>query len=170
MTCYCCGKKGHLSTTCDKRNTIPREQWHVNKAMQHLQGEDGTNADDDQTTEELTDNEESVLTQRSTSSQNRRSGIPRQTRKQSREMVTWSGFQFQQENSNQQSTNPFEHLKDVILLDTGSTLKATFMNPDLVTNMQATRTRVSMATNTGTKKIDLEATIPGFGSTWYDPN
>jgi hypothetical protein len=43
MTCYCCGKKGHLSTTYDKRNTIPREQWHVNKAMQHLQGEDDTN-------------------------------------------------------------------------------------------------------------------------------
>jgi hypothetical protein len=61
-------------------------------------------------------------------------------------------------------------LKDVILLDTGSTLKATFMNPNLVTDIQATRTPVSMTTNTGTKKIELEATIPGFGSTWYDPS
>jgi hypothetical protein len=121
MTCYCCGKKGHLSTTCDKRNAIPREQWHVNKAMQHLQGNNGTNADDDKDTEELTNDDESILTSRSTSSQNRRSGIPRQSRKQSREMVTWSGFQFQQEdNSKQQSNSPFEHLKDVILLDTGS--------------------------------------------------
>jgi hypothetical protein len=136
--------------------------------MQHLQGEDGTNADDDQNTEELTDDEELILTQRSTSNQNRRSGIPRQTREQSREMVTWSSFQFQQENSKQQSTNhqnPSEQLKDVILLDTGSTLKATFMNPDLVTDIQATRTPVSMTTNTGTKKIELEATIPGFGYT-----
>jgi hypothetical protein len=152
MTCYCCGKKGHLSTTCDKRNAIPRDQWHVSKAMQHLQGDDG-HADDDNNTEEVTDDDESLLTTRSTSSQNRRSGITRQPRKQSREMITWSGFQFQQEDSKQQSTSTFEHLKDVILLDTGSTLKATFMNPDLVTNIQTTRTPVSMTTNTGTKKI-----------------
>jgi hypothetical protein len=85
-------------------------------------------------------------------------------------MVTWSGFQFQQDDSKQQSKSPFEHLKDVILLDTESTLKATFMNPNLVTNIQATRTPISMTTNARTKKIELEAIIPGFGSTWYDPN
>jgi hypothetical protein len=44
------------------------------------------------------------------------------------------------------------------------------MNPELVTNIQATKTPVSMTTNAGTKKIELKATIPGFGSTWYDPN
>jgi hypothetical protein len=27
MTCYCCGKKGHLSPECDKKNTTPREQF-----------------------------------------------------------------------------------------------------------------------------------------------
>jgi hypothetical protein len=68
------------------------------------------------------------------------------------------------------SKRPFEVLKDVILLDTGSTLKATFMNPDLVTKIKVTRTPVSMTTNAGTKKIKVKATIPGFGSTWYDPN
>jgi hypothetical protein len=69
------------------------------------------------------------------------------------------------------SKRPFEVLKDVILLDTGSTLKATFMNPDLVTTkIKVTRTPVSMTTNAGTKKIKVKATIPGFGSTWYDPN
>jgi hypothetical protein len=31
MTCYSCGKKGHLSPKCDQRNmAIPREKWHVN--------------------------------------------------------------------------------------------------------------------------------------------
>jgi hypothetical protein len=31
MTCYSCGKKGHLSPKCDQRNmVIPREKWHVN--------------------------------------------------------------------------------------------------------------------------------------------
>ncbi len=58
----------------------------------------------------------------------------------------------------------------MILLDTGSTLKATFMNPELVTDIQTTNTPILMRTNAGTKKIELEATVPGFGSTWFDPN
>jgi hypothetical protein len=66
--------------------------------------------------------------------------------------------------------NPFEHLRDVILLDTGSTLKATFMNPELVTDIRMTNTPISMQTNARTKKIELEATVPGFGPTWFDPN
>jgi hypothetical protein len=59
-------------------------------------------------------------------------------------MVTWSGFQFQQEHSSNQSqqTQPFKHLRDVILLDTRSTLKVTFMNPDLVTDIHVTKTPV----------------------------
>jgi hypothetical protein len=44
------------------------------------------------------------------------------------------------------------------------------MNPDLVTNKKVTNTPVSMTTNAGSKKIELEATIPGFGTTRYDPN
>jgi hypothetical protein len=44
------------------------------------------------------------------------------------------------------------------------------MNPELVTNIQVTNTRISMRTNAGTKKIKLEATVPGFGPTWFDPN
>ena len=29
--CYCCGKPGHLSSHCRKRDKIPKEEWHVNK-------------------------------------------------------------------------------------------------------------------------------------------
>ena len=29
--CYCCGKKGHGSDKCYQRNTIPRDQWYINK-------------------------------------------------------------------------------------------------------------------------------------------
>jgi hypothetical protein len=68
-------------------------------------------------------------------------------------------------NSKQQVSKLFEHLRDVILLNTGSTLKATFMNPDLVTNIHVTNTPLSMTANAGTKKIELEATVPGFRST-----
>jgi hypothetical protein len=44
------------------------------------------------------------------------------------------------------------------------------MNPELVTNIQMRNTPILMQTNAGTKKIVLEATVPGFGSMWFDPN
>ncbi|WP_371079441.1 hypothetical protein, partial [Salmonella enterica] len=30
-SCYCCGRKGHLSNKCGKRDIIPRDQWYINK-------------------------------------------------------------------------------------------------------------------------------------------
>jgi hypothetical protein len=29
--CYCCGKKGHYSSECEEKDTIPRDKWHVAK-------------------------------------------------------------------------------------------------------------------------------------------
>jgi hypothetical protein len=58
----------------------------------------------------------------------------------------------------------------VILLDTGSTLKATFMNPDLVTDVKVSETPVEMTTNARNKKmIKLEATVPANGQVCFDP-
>ena len=42
---YCCGKKGHVSPECDKRNTDPPDEWHVRNGphpskAQGFQGED----------------------------------------------------------------------------------------------------------------------------------
>jgi hypothetical protein len=36
-TCYCCGKAGHLSPECPDKNTIKKENWHINKATQYYQ-------------------------------------------------------------------------------------------------------------------------------------
>ncbi len=33
--CYCCGTKGHTPKTCNKVNTIPKDQWWINKAVQN---------------------------------------------------------------------------------------------------------------------------------------
>jgi hypothetical protein len=133
--------------------------------MQTFQEGNGTN-------DKTVDDKESIQQPRSTSTQNRRSGTPARSRSQinnesqSRDIVEWSGFQFQQ----QQSGTLLHRLKDVIVLDTGSTLKATFMNPELVTDIRVAPQTVSMATNTGCKTMDLEAAIPGFGLTWFNPN
>jgi hypothetical protein len=44
------------------------------------------------------------------------------------------------------------------------------MNPDLVTDIQVSENPVSMTTNAGNKTITLEATVPGNGTTLFDPN
>ena len=38
-TCYCCGKKGHMSPKCLERDKIPKEDWAICKAEQHMQAE-----------------------------------------------------------------------------------------------------------------------------------
>ena len=105
MTCYCCGKKGHLSPECDKKNTIPREQWHVNRAMQHHQEADGNvndNANDNENADIDEDDDSVQTTASSTSTQNRRSGTtrsPRTPQSTTRSIVRWNdngvnAFQF----------------------------------------------------------------------------
>jgi len=62
-----------------------------------------------------------------------------------------------------------ESLKDVILLDTGLTIGATFMNNNMVTNIKVTKKPIQMNTNAGYKILQLEGEVPGFGRVYYDP-
>ncbi len=64
----------------------------------------------------------------------------------------------------------FKDLKDSILLDSGSSIGATFMNPDLVTGIKVAKQPVMMTTNAGTKVIGLEGEVKGFGKVFYDPS
>ena len=75
----------------------------------------------------------------------------------------------QVETVNNASSDKFANLKNVILLDTGSSLKATFMNADLVSDITVSKNPVGMKTNAGSKLITLQAQVKGFGTTWYDP-
>ena len=38
-TCYCCGKKGHVSPKCPEKDMIPVEDWAIHKAELHMQAE-----------------------------------------------------------------------------------------------------------------------------------
>ncbi|MGC9261855.1 MAG: hypothetical protein ACP5I8_17490, partial [Phycisphaerae bacterium] len=60
-------------------------------------------------------------------------------------------------------------MKDVILLDSGSSIGATFMNPDLVTDIKMAKQPINMTTNAGEKLIGLEGQVKGFGKVYYDP-
>jgi hypothetical protein len=53
-TCYCCGKAGHLSPEYPDKNTIKKENWHINKATQYYQ--EANQANDHQEEQQEGDN------------------------------------------------------------------------------------------------------------------
>ena len=62
------------------------------------------------------------------------------------------------------------NIKDVIILDTGSTISATIMNPEFLINIHKAKSSLKMTTNAGTKELTLKGNVPGFGEAWYDPD
>jgi hypothetical protein len=99
MICYCCGKEGHRSPTCDQANIIPREDWFIKQAMQNLQELDSvagllqrpySDNSPDLNDEIAADNESNSATS-TTPSANRRSGTTRPAQSASRDIITWSG-------------------------------------------------------------------------------
>jgi hypothetical protein len=67
-----------------------------------------------------------------------------------------------------QTCGRYDYLKDVWMLDTGSTIPATVANPNLVTNIRVSKQPLTMATNAGTKILRYEADIEGLGTVMHD--
>ena len=88
MVCYVCGKKGHGVNTCNKRDKIPPDQWHVRKAISHYQYDDDDHeSGDNDVQSDISDDEQSVQSTRTTSSnRSRRSGNNRRN-------PGWNGYQ-----------------------------------------------------------------------------
>ena len=61
-------------------------------------------------------------------------------------------------------------MKNVFILDSGSTIGATVMNSDLVSNIRTRAKPTIMSTNAGTKVLGTDADVPGFGVAKYDPD
>jgi hypothetical protein len=54
-------------------------------------------------------------------------------------------------------------LQDTIILDTGSTISGTVMNPDFVTDIKPATKPITMSTNAGSKHSTMDGKVPGFG-------
>ena len=192
--CHCCGVKDkHYSPDCPKKDKIPYDKWWINKAVVHYQN--ATEEQDD----ELSSDEESVHTQqsqRSTSSRNSRSGKTKSktTKPHPNSKIAWnmragfSGMQFAVDkpkltDGESRALTPIEweyelqqrgvskiDMKDWIIIDCGSTMKATFCNPNFLTEVRKSSSPVIMRTNAGHRRIELEGDMPGFGTCHYDPN
>jgi hypothetical protein len=51
-TCYCCGKKGHISPECPQKNTIKKEDWAFRKATLYVQADGKEDHQDDDSTDD----------------------------------------------------------------------------------------------------------------------
>jgi len=162
--------------------------WHVNKAMTAMkksmaQAEAPLLSEPGGDEESDSDNESvgSRASNRSTTSRSGRSGTPargamRRTRR-TQHRSEWSTFQQECEwewtdetgISHEQTSELLPDLQDLIILDTGSTIEGTFMNPDLVHDIRPSKRPIGMQTNAGTKRLNIAANVPGFGEVWYDP-
>lgn len=118
-TCYCCRKKGHLSTECDKKNSIAQDEWYIHRALNNMQ--DGDEMEDDDVSELDKDDDN----QSTTSAWSTTTTYSRMTSRNCGHRSGWSGLQFKQ-------TSKTINLENILLLDTGSTMPATIMNPDFV--------------------------------------
>ena len=189
--CHCCGVQGHVANDCPEKGNIPKEEWFVKRAIgayQDRQAQDQSQDDDSDSDDDSVQSTRSTRSDRSTPAASRRSATPNPRRAG---RVTWQGLQFfnLQTASKpadpayvlKQSTKPFKtaptapdyrlpDLKKVIILDTGSSIKGTFANPDLVTNVRPAKKPVGMSTNAGKSILDVQADVPEFGSVFFDSN
>ena len=146
--CYCCGKKGHNSNNCYKKDSIPKDQWYINrlqkkemeKLQQHLQVSNNNNN---------SNNETGSIASRTPS--------PTRT---TASLQEWSGLHIQPNNKNE--------LKDLILLDNGSTTSI-FSNPKMVHSIKTVTNPIKLATNAGEVELKMKAIVQGFGEVWYNP-
>ena len=168
--CYVCGKDDHTSPICADKDKIPRSEWHVNKAHSHMQHSEQADG-------ETGENEESAPAQTE-----RRSGTPSRGRSATPRRGALNQFQhhantaFQgfiggtvKENEafvNKQtcsSCGDFAHLRDLLILDNGSTI-CSMTNGEMLENVRVSKNPIMMSTNAGSKEINLEADLYGFGT------
>ena len=60
------------------------------------------------------------------------------------------------------------NLTKKLMLDSGSTIKATIQNSDFLTNIRTSENPIVMSTNAGYKKMGLDGDLPGIGVVKYD--
>jgi hypothetical protein len=101
-TCYCCGKAGHLSPECPDKNTIKKENWHINKATQYYQ--EANQANNHQEEQQVEGDNESYKSATSKASS----------------QIGWSGLIVEQSLYNDDH-DAKHRLKNCITLDNGST-------------------------------------------------
>ena len=146
IICHCCGEKGHYANKCPKKGDIAPNKWAI-KTGSIKTG--STNLQQDQ--KNTSDNQ----------------GWAWNTFQHLVNQPETRNEQFQGVQGNNEGT--YDFLIDTIIIDSGSTIKATFMNPRFLTNIRKSENPIIMQTNAGVRKIELEGDLEGFGVVKFDP-
>ncbi|MGL5936506.1 MAG: hypothetical protein ACRCZI_12910, partial [Cetobacterium sp.] len=180
--CHCCGRKGHISPNCPKKDEIKKKDWHISKTMVAVQ-----DADDDDEANEASDSEAEEEEKSSRRSGRGRSKSRSRGRSRSRtrdadesddESSGWQAFQtgewctFQagklvpEKKTGVQLANRTKptNLDRVIILDSGSTIKATFKTESMVGNIEKATIPLEMNTNGGKVLVKKTGVVPRFGA------
>jgi hypothetical protein len=140
-SCYCCGKKGHHSPQCQKKDKIPKNEWAINKASEatFIQLASKT----------LTESTPVTVTPAPLSTSN----MP---------PFGWMAMNIQLQLMTSE-------MKNWVLLDTGSTVHV-FCNNALVKNVRDAQQELNVTTNAGTFKCKQLATLPWNDiDVWFNP-
>ena len=60
------------------------------------------------------------------------------------------------------------NLRDLIFLDTGSTIGATVCNSKFIANIHPTTDTLHMTTNAGCKNVEVQGKVLFLGNSWFD--
>ena len=134
VTCYCCGKKGHVSPDCPEKDSRKKADWAFKREKNFNQEKADVS--------EATDDSEDDNSYRSGKKQG------------------WSCMQMSLMNKETNNSKMKSRMKDSIILDTGSTLSI-FGNPELVNNIRESDVTLQLATNAETQESNQVAELPG---------
>jgi hypothetical protein len=142
--CYCCGKAGHKSPSCQDKNK-PKEEWAINKAQSHAQAQANTSDTSTVTSVNSNNPPSSQASQQANVNQ-----------------FGWTGahmkLQFYQASE----------MRDWILLDNQSSVTV-FCNPKMVENIRmSTNGSMHLATNGGSMVTNMKADLPKWEEVWFN--
>ena len=182
VVCYCCGSiDGHTADKCDKRKEIPTSKWYINAGKSFVNAQTSNESTDQSRSQDASarssSSRRSESNNNTTSSRRSRSGGAFMMDQE--DDPSWNGIMLFQADHRMESKSeialntkhgdgPWSHLRNVILMDSAATCNS-YNNPELCTNVRMAKRPVQLATNTGTKRIDLEAELLPIGYGQCDP-
>ena len=163
-TCHCCGKKGHLSAQCWKRNSTPEAEWHITKEKKTAQAADRS-AQASLLNSSVTEPPQSVSTPPAPS------GAASTTSSVSGWANVQFDFQFTVHKLDRGDKQFFggHEMPDVFLLDNQSSVSL-FCNPEYLHDIHVVAQPITLGTNGGDLVLNKKGTLPGYGEVWYEPN